>query len=434
MYGVAAQGQDVSSISCLRVEGVVVDYATQKPLKDARLFVKLATSRMQISTTTTDGAFSGGVSCEAVALVVEKTGYRPQVLPLQLSALTAKAVAFTIPLVAADRQGSNRTYLQTEQTAFVQRTSQTDSSRSSGRVIQRGRFVVTDAIRNTPLQATVCFVYTKNGKRDCLETTSEGKLSIDFDQADIVAIEATSAGYQRYEGNLLIDSLDGRTATHPLKLQRELTILTIRADKATRCELRNGTITQPLMPVPGHVGWFSTYLVSSQPYELVAAYPQGENKQRIELNGGLNYKPSPEPKATTEPALAAGTRPAPILNDSVPVVLMDSLPMIYFEQSSYQLTTGSQRVLKQVAHYLKSHGTYTVQITGHTDNVGDERLNRSLSEYRAAVVATFLIRQGVTERQCLKNGYGSQQPIVSNDTEENKARNRRVSLNIISTE
>ena len=436
MHSVAAQSQGVPE-SCLHVDGLIIDYATRKPLNDARVSIKLALNRMQISTSTASGAFSADLPCEATEIIVEKAGYRPQYLPLQsvISTSGKPSLPVVIPLIIADRQADNRAYLQTEQKAYIQQSSGSDSGKASGDAVQHGRFIVTDAIRDTPLRAELCFIPTKTGRRDCLNTTDEGQLTLDFVETDVVAIEVTSAGYQRYEGNLLVESVDGRTVTHPLKLQRELTILTLRADKATRCELLTATKSHALMPIADHPGWFCSYTALPGSYTVVATYAQGISRRAINLSGGLNYAALSEQKMNA--GLTAATVSEPIRNAvgvaSMPVS-MDSLPMIYFEQSSYTLTTNSQNVLKQVVRYLTSNAGYSIQIAGHTDNVGDERLNKTLSEYRAAVVATFLIRQGVAERQCQKVGLGSQQPIVANDTEENKARNRRVSLKVFPTQ
>ena len=67
-----------------------------------------------------------------------------------------------------------------------------------------------------------------------------------------------------------------------------------------------------------------------------------------------------------------------------------------------------------------------IEIVGHTDNIGDPRLNQTLSEQRAKVIANYLANQGVNEANITHRGEGQTKPIAPNDTEENRQRNRRV--------
>lgn len=422
---------------CLRVEGVVIDYATHQPLQNAQLFAKLSTGRTKVSVTTVSGNFSGDIPCEAVALLIEKVGYRPQVLPLQSSTLKHDElhIVFLIPLIAVEQQANDQIYLQTEQTDYVQQNNTEKSMQTDRQAVQHGTFFVTDAIRKTPLRAKLCLIFTKTGERKCIDTDVKGKFSIDFDQTDIIAVEATVTGYQPYEGNLIIESLDGRYSIFALQLQRELTILAVDADLAIRCDLLGKNKKYSLRAVPGHTSWYSSYAMLSGPYELIIKHPQGTTRQVINLREGLNYISSNlKPKvnlitASTVNAIISGS------NSKLPLSFVpDGLPLIYFEQGSYTLRMDSQEVLRQVARYLKNNKNYVLQVAGHTDNVGDERLNKSLSEFRAAVAMSFLIRQGITERQCTKAGFGSQLPVAPNDTEANKAMNRRVSLKLIATQ
>ena len=302
--------------------------------------------------------------------------------------------------------------------------------------VQHGLFFVTDAIQKKPLNATVCFIYTKSGDRKCADTDSSGRIKIDFNQTDIVAVEAAAVGYQRYEGNLIIESLDGRSSNHAIQLQRELTILSVDAEHATRCALFVDNKKYILDKIPGQTRWFSSYKLQPQSYELVVTrpLPQGITRQMVQLKSGLNFISLTPEKSTINKSPAGNKLIKADLNEPPVTLVPDSLPMIYFEQSSYKLRTDSQEVLKQVARYMKNNKNYMLQVTGHTDNVGDEKLNKSLSEFRAAVAASFLVRQGIAERQFIKAGLGSQSPIAPNDSETNKALNRRVSLKLIAAQ
>ncbi len=99
---------------------------------------------------------------------------------------------------------------------------------------------------------------------------------------------------------------------------------------------------------------------------------------------------------------------------------------VYFDQSSYILRPEAHGQLNRLASILTQNGAIKIEIVGHTDNVGDPRLNQILSEQRAKVIANYLVNQGVTEANITHRGEGQTKPIAPNDTEENRQRNRRV--------
>ncbi len=104
------------------------------------------------------------------------------------------------------------------------------------------------------------------------------------------------------------------------------------------------------------------------------------------------------------------------------------LKHVTFEQSSYILLPASYPELDKLADFLQKNPTVNVEIAGHTDNVGDPRLNLALSENRAKVVRHYLIQKGISEQQIVARGYGGTQPLTSNADENERARNRRVEL------
>ena len=103
---------------------------------------------------------------------------------------------------------------------------------------------------------------------------------------------------------------------------------------------------------------------------------------------------------------------------------------ILFDVDSDIVDESSASVLKDLARVLnKYHGTL-IEIAGHTDNTGDEIYNESLSRRRAAAVARYTIKQGVSPLRFRINGYGESMPVASNKTEEGKSMNRRVEISI----
>jgi outer membrane protein OmpA-like peptidoglycan-associated protein len=72
-----------------------------------------------------------------------------------------------------------------------------------------------------------------------------------------------------------------------------------------------------------------------------------------------------------------------------------------------------------------------VQISGHTDDIGDKTYNQKLSEQRAASVVQYLIDEGIPKEQLDTKGFGEAKPQVPNSSPENKAKNRRIEFEIL---
>lgn len=128
----------------------------------------------------------------------------------------------------------------------------------------------------------------------------------------------------------------------------------------------------------------------------------------------VDAKGCPEPKATQSAKLTgAGTW---LYED------------IKFDSGSANIKPGSYAVLAEIAGVLKQNPKLKVEIQGHTDSAGSRALNNKLSSDRADAVKAHLIEDGVNPDQLTAAGYGPSKPLVSNDTLEGRARNRRVEL------
>ncbi len=420
--GLTGVVEALADTPCMQLAGVVQDYTSRQPLS-ARLYVKTPAGRESIGNTLPKtGRFGASVGCSATVLVVECTGYRSQQLYLNLSALPTGVgvVEVVIPLVAVDPQGKDKPYLQTEQTHFEQSRAETTTTRP-----QHNVFVVSDALTGKQLPAQTCFFFTNSGQKRCIEANADGQLSIDFDRKDIVAMEVTAPGYQTYEGNLIVDELDGRQLRHSIRLTRELTLLSVRLNElAGSCELRtpNRNESVQLLPVGGQTSVRVATNLIPQPYELVVLDPKGtiRERQSIVLRRGLNVvRMAARPPVPSPPVVAPPVKP---------LANVDSLPMLYFEQGSFVMPAATKTLLLQTADYLRQHPELRLRLAGHTDREGNEQLNRSLSENRARVASNFLLVQGIPESRLEVVGHGSRYPVAPSDSEENKAKNRRVQL------
>ncbi|MFP5470455.1 MAG: OmpA family protein [Bacteroidia bacterium] len=98
---------------------------------------------------------------------------------------------------------------------------------------------------------------------------------------------------------------------------------------------------------------------------------------------------------------------------------------ILYQTSSADLEESSKLILKQFAIYLSQNPNLVVEISGHTDDVGNDNENLVLSDSRAKTVMHFLITQGISAERLSAKGYGETKPKAPNNSTENRAKNRR---------
>ena len=116
---------------------------------------------------------------------------------------------------------------------------------------------------------------------------------------------------------------------------------------------------------------------------------------------------------------------APIINGKSVV-----LNNIFFESKSFELQKESEIELNKLAQFLRENPTVKLEIQGHTDNVGTSAANLELSNNRAKKVLEYLVKAGVDNGRLTSKGYGETKPIVPNDTEEGRAKNRRTEFKV----
>jgi outer membrane protein OmpA-like peptidoglycan-associated protein len=112
------------------------------------------------------------------------------------------------------------------------------------------------------------------------------------------------------------------------------------------------------------------------------------------------------------------------LNTDVGVVT--ELEGITFAFGSTEITPESERILQQVYYTLKQFPDIFVEIHGHSDNVGSLDINMQISRERAEAVKQYLIEMGIDPIRIETVGFGPSKPIAPNNTEEGRARNRRI--------
>ena len=115
-------------------------------------------------------------------------------------------------------------------------------------------------------------------------------------------------------------------------------------------------------------------------------------------------------------------------------VLLDSAltsGTIRFRQASSVIETESEPLLQYLGQIARRCPNSRIEISGHTDSDGSDELNLALSRERAEAVVKFLSEFGIARSRLQAAGYGESRPLVANNTDVNKAINRRIEFEII---
>ena len=99
---------------------------------------------------------------------------------------------------------------------------------------------------------------------------------------------------------------------------------------------------------------------------------------------------------------------------------------IRFDSGKSSLKPESMGIINEMVEMMNDHPDLKISIEGHTDTDGDEASNLKLSEDRATTVMNIMINSGISDNRLSTKGFGESVPIVSNDSPEGKANNRRV--------
>ncbi len=113
--------------------------------------------------------------------------------------------------------------------------------------------------------------------------------------------------------------------------------------------------------------------------------------------------------------------------ESTPIVLKN----VFFSTGSADLQPKSRTELLRLKDFLENHPDLSIQINGHTDNIGTPADNQALSEARAEAVRNFLVASGIAADRLRFKGFGETRPLAGNDTEAGRSQNRRTEFQII---
>lgn len=107
------------------------------------------------------------------------------------------------------------------------------------------------------------------------------------------------------------------------------------------------------------------------------------------------------------------------------------LKNVFFETAKFDLKDKSRVELDKLTTFLEKNPKMVIELSGHTDNVGDKKMNQLLSQNRAKAVFEYLVKRGIKAERLTTKGYGDTLPIADNNTDEGKSENRRTEFKVI---
>ena len=161
-------------------------------------------------------------------------------------------------------------------------------------------------------------------------------------------------------------------------------------------------------------------------YEIISASSAGyaDGYAAADIGQGEN-----NPEVTIY--LEKGKKSAQFENKKISVGETINLNTILFDQGRAELRNESKAELDKVAAFMNSNSHAEIELSGHTSSEGLTILNRSLSYRRVKACKDYVLKQGVDAGRIIVIGYGPDRPVAPNDTEVNRAKNRRVEMRLV---
>jgi len=183
----------------------------------------------------------------------------------------------------------------------------------------------------------------------------------------------------------------------------------------------NSTGEKSQFKVNGDDGKYAVVVKVSQKQDITVSV----NKE------GYAYNAKVIEKETIEKRESSTIKTGKLKVDTVEIGKSFSIDDIVFASDSYVLTEKSQYILNGLSAYLEKNINLKMAINGHTDDMGDDEMNRQLSQNRSDAVKKHLIEKGIEENRLTAKGFGEAKPKFPNTNEINRAKNRRTEFQVV---
>lgn len=401
----------------ITIRGTCWDVTTGVDLK-VKISALVGGKLKKVGESNAAGHFTLEVSDSTESLSFAAEGYPTTTVPVNIIGKADKHAQFVIsvPVISRDSQQVAKVYQPPISTPTAQ-----PSGLSKTRNVY---FQVQHARTFKRIPAMICFTHPRQGRTKCVEVDSSRVPSFaQLTPGETIAFEVRADGFQTYRGELLVGQSEAVDVLYQIKLLPLYNVLAASYDVPVNQKLyyefryanNANFISRHDRPIR-YFEWLG--FKPGQDYKLLATTIDGRvvADETFRIKPGLNFKAfwirHPEQSELVGNQIEQAT-------------YFDST-VLYFNQSDYSLRSEVKGRLDSVAWRMNNRHTMLGRITGYTDNVGKRGLNMTLSEYRTRVVAQYLRQKGVGANQLSSSWKGPDAPAAPNDTEENKAKNRRV--------
>jgi general secretion pathway protein A len=158
-----------------------------------------------------------------------------------------------------------------------------------------------------------------------------------------------------------------------------------------------------------------------QPVDNNSSNRQIQAPVENETPGTPVQQPAPAPSEKTNETLSTKQEVTPFPERKI---------IIYFKFNSNDLPDQSYEALNRIAGFLLQNPSASIDIKGYTDSTGSYTYNKSVSEFRANTIKTYLVGKGVPASKIKAVGLGPENPLAANSTEEGRQKNRRVEIEL----
>lgn len=401
-----ASSQNASPI---KISGFIYDAESKSPLVGEISFrYKEDNTYQNTIRTDSEGKFELDALPKNLVLKVKAEGYFTSSITIETTQIVVPKIICNVPLVAQQQQQIDQIYLQSTTTKghSIDNEKPNKNKNKTTHI-----FKAIDGINGKIIPAAFNLVFTQTNQTKHFSTNNtQSSFQVEFSQKDIIAIEVMADNYQKYLGNLIIETLDNQTHNNTAKLIRTLSFLNIitpNTAKVNNIEVIDLEHNEPIKPIQ-YTDTYFTLLSTQSKYRINVSYTDNTtDSKEIIAKEGINQLVF-NIKALIEPAYET----------------------LYFEQSSVTLKQESMQKLEFILAKMKQTPELKIEITGHTDNTGNYHQNQYLAEFRAKYVSNFLFNKGIKPERIQVKGNGDTKPKVENSTEENKSQNRRVEIKL----
>jgi OOP family OmpA-OmpF porin len=177
-----------------------------------------------------------------------------------------------------------------------------------------------------------------------------------------------------------------------------------------------------------------TVVVEDFPVQVDSAKKPGTNKEAVQTDlGPFVQRELPKNIVLNIPEKGVESKLINFIQDSTLVIDKDTwfdFDRITFETNSTNLGKESLEQIDNIAKILRAYPNVNLKIGGYTDNTGDAAKNLSLSKSRADAVKQGIVSKNIKATRIQSEGYGMEHPVADNETEEGRALNRRIAVNV----